>query len=71
MELVTLEGSVTASGLGSLSTAYQDLLFALCKSGCSIPKIAVIPAGLARNVIQFTVRGAQDQVDIFRREWKR
>lgn len=67
---VSMEGSVTASGLGSLSTAYQELLLALCKSGCTIPKIQIIPTGLARHLIQFTVAGTREEVNIFRREWK-
>jgi hypothetical protein len=65
----TLDGSTTASGMGAAATAYKKLLFCLCKSGCTLPKISVVP-GMLTTIIQFTVEGTDEELRIFSREFK-
>lgn len=64
---ITREGQMTASGLGGEKLAYQRLLFNLCKSGCTIPKIQVLP-GLLTAVILYTVEGTRDEIEIFEKQ---
>ena len=61
----TIEGQLTASGLGSVGDAYKRLLFNLCKSGCTLPKIQVIP-GLLTTVILYTIEGTRGELAVFR-----
>ncbi len=61
----TCEGQLTASGLGSVSDAYKRLLFNLCKSGCTLPKIHVIP-GMLTTVILYTIEGTTSELAVFR-----
>lgn len=69
MERYTLDGRVSASGLGSEKEAFKRLLFNLCKSGCTIPKIHVIPGGLlGSTTILYTVEGTAAELAIFRKE---
>jgi hypothetical protein len=70
MTAYTLDGSTTATGIGTLKSAYEKLLFSLCMSGCSLPELRVIPSGFARTVIEFKVQGTSSQLDVFRREFK-
>ena len=62
---LTYDRKLIVAGLGPVSTAYERLLFNLCKSGCTLPKIQVIQNVLT-TVILYTVEGTKDQLAIFR-----
>lgn len=68
MSRYTCDGQMRASGIGSLTDAYKRLLFNLCKSGCVLDSIEVVPAGLVSTLILYTVSGTEAELATFRRE---
>jgi hypothetical protein len=67
MAQYTLSGRTIASGMGAEKSACKELLFALCKSGCTIPEVEVIPVGMGRTILQYKVEGDDSSIEIFRK----
>jgi hypothetical protein len=56
---------MTASGLGSEREAYKQILFNLCKTGCTITKIRIIPSLLSTTIL-YEVEGNKAEIDAFK-----
>lgn len=66
MAKVSCEGSTTATGIGSRESAYKGLLFDICHAGVVLAKIEVIPQGMTKTLIKYTVEGTAAEIELFR-----
>jgi len=69
----TQEGSLQATGLGSLKDTYRELLMTLYRSGVVLSKFdetqrdGFAPVGQTSTIIRFTVEGTRAELEVFKR----
>jgi len=62
-----ITGTVRTSGFGHLREAYSILYEALTESGAKTNHITRESSGLCSTVVNFSVEGTEEQMNIFRR----
>jgi hypothetical protein len=62
-----ITGTVRTSGFGHLREAYSILYEALMESGAKTNHITRESSGLCSTVVNFSVEGTEEQINIFRR----